>query len=135
MSKPKLLIADDSKAQRFITRRSLDANQFEIVGEATNGADAVAKYDQLRPDRNRIFRHTPPEQCVRAPPLNHPAAHGSVFILHIQVNPRVRVDQLDPGHRARELNRTVRVELGGECVVPRYRNGRCHQDESHPKGQ
>ena len=50
MDKPKLLIVDDSKAQRFITRRCLEGQKVEIVGEATNGVEAVAKYAELRPD-------------------------------------------------------------------------------------
>ena len=50
MDAPKLMIADDSKAQRFIIRRCLEGQRVEIVGEAVNGVDAVKKYTELRPD-------------------------------------------------------------------------------------
>ena len=50
MNRPKLLIVDDSRAQRFIMRRCLEGQRVEIVGEATTGVDAIAKYAELRPD-------------------------------------------------------------------------------------
>ena len=50
MDIPKLLIVDDSKAQRFIVRRCFEGQRVEIVGEATNGVEAVEKYAELGPD-------------------------------------------------------------------------------------
>ena len=50
MDTPRLLIVDDSKAQRFIVRKSLQGHPVEIIGEAVDGRDAVNKYVDLRPD-------------------------------------------------------------------------------------
>lgn len=47
----KVLIVDDAAFMRMMIRNFLkDASDFEIVGEATNGAEAVEKYKELRPD-------------------------------------------------------------------------------------
>ena len=50
MSTPRLLIVDDSRAQRFILRRCLEGQDVEIVGEAADGREATEKFQHLRPD-------------------------------------------------------------------------------------
>lgn len=46
----RVLITDDTAFMRMTLRRLLEQNGYEVVGEAENGADAVEKYAQLRPD-------------------------------------------------------------------------------------
>ena len=47
----KLLLADDSAVIRAILKQILaDDKRFSVVGEAANGADAVAKTKLLNPD-------------------------------------------------------------------------------------
>jgi len=46
----RVLVVDDANFMRMIVRDTLTPNGFEIAGEATNGAEAVAKYKQLKPD-------------------------------------------------------------------------------------
>ena len=46
----KILIVDDANFMRMIVRDALAPQGFEIVGEAVNGNEAVAKYEALRPD-------------------------------------------------------------------------------------
>lgn len=50
MSKARVLIVDDAVVMRMMIKDILSKNGFEIVGEAQNGAEAVEKYKNLRPD-------------------------------------------------------------------------------------
>ncbi len=49
MTQPRLLIADDDALVREMLRKTVEADS-EIVGEASNGLEAVAAAEQLRPD-------------------------------------------------------------------------------------
>ena len=49
MSK-KVLVVDDANFMRMIVRDTLSPRGFEIVGEATNGNEAVSKFESLHPD-------------------------------------------------------------------------------------
>lgn len=46
----RVLIADDATFMRTVLRKLLAKNGFEVVGEAENGKQAVAKYSELKPD-------------------------------------------------------------------------------------
>ncbi|ODS34200.1 MAG: response regulator [Candidatus Scalindua rubra] len=46
----KVLIVDDASVVRMMIKKVLKHDDFEIVGEASNGIDALAKYKELRPD-------------------------------------------------------------------------------------
>lgn len=47
----KVLIVDDAAFMRMMIRNILkDASDFEVVGEAANGIEAVEKYKELKPD-------------------------------------------------------------------------------------
>ncbi len=45
-----MLIADDSDAIRLVLRDILEIGKHTVVGDAVDGADAVEKYSQLKPD-------------------------------------------------------------------------------------
>ncbi|MBK8011424.1 MAG: response regulator [Deltaproteobacteria bacterium] len=47
---PRIMIVDDQEATRRLLREILAANAFEVVGEASNGDEAVLLFDVLRPD-------------------------------------------------------------------------------------
>jgi two-component system chemotaxis response regulator CheY len=49
MSK-KILITDDALFMRVTLKNILVSNGYEVVGEATNGQEAVEKYESSRPD-------------------------------------------------------------------------------------
>ncbi|GKV55580.1 chemotaxis protein CheY [Sporosarcina sp. NCCP-2222] len=49
MSK-RILIVDDAAFMRMMIKDILTKNNFEVVGEAADGAQAVEKYFELKPD-------------------------------------------------------------------------------------
>lgn len=46
----KLLVVDDSNIIRNRIKRGFNASQFELVGVATNGLEAIDKFNELHPD-------------------------------------------------------------------------------------
>jgi two-component system chemotaxis response regulator CheY len=50
MSKTSVLIVDDAIFMRNMIKEYLAEERFEVVGEATNGVEAVEKFKQLKPD-------------------------------------------------------------------------------------
>ena len=46
----RVLLADDLYFMRMVQKEVLEAKGFQIVGEASTGTEAVAMYEQLRPD-------------------------------------------------------------------------------------
>ncbi|MCP4039970.1 MAG: response regulator [bacterium] len=48
--KARVLIADDASFMRQMIREIIEPEGFEVVGEATNGIEAVEQFLELRPD-------------------------------------------------------------------------------------
>ena len=48
-SRTTVLLCDDSRALRMLTSRQLSESGFDVIGEADNGAAAVAQFEALRP--------------------------------------------------------------------------------------
>ena len=46
----KVLIADDAVFMRNMIKEVFNTPEFEVVGEASNGVEAVEKYKELKPD-------------------------------------------------------------------------------------
>ncbi|MRG85389.1 response regulator [Salinibacillus xinjiangensis] len=46
----KVLIVDDAAFMRMMIKDILEKNDFEVVGEAQDGNEAVEKYKELQPD-------------------------------------------------------------------------------------
>ena len=46
----RVLVADDSASIRILLKDVLTMENYDIVGEAVDGADALEKYEQLQPD-------------------------------------------------------------------------------------
>ena len=50
MTPRRVLIVDDNPDVRFLTRLTLESDSCEVVGEATNGAEAITAAEELKPD-------------------------------------------------------------------------------------
>lgn len=50
MAPRRVLIVDDNPDVRFLTRLTIESDSCEIVGEASNGVEALSAADELRPD-------------------------------------------------------------------------------------
>ena len=48
--KARVLIADDASFMRQMIREIIEPEGYEVVGEATNGIEAVDQFEQLHPD-------------------------------------------------------------------------------------
>jgi len=48
--KSRVLIADDASFMRQMIREIIEPEEYEVVGEATNGIEAVDQFRELRPD-------------------------------------------------------------------------------------
>ena len=46
----RVLVVDDAAFMRMMIKDILVNNGFEVVGEASNGEEAIKKYDELKPD-------------------------------------------------------------------------------------
>ena len=46
----KIIIIDDSKMMRMRLKENIESLGYEIAGEASNGKEGVALYDQVKPD-------------------------------------------------------------------------------------
>ncbi|WP_430785913.1 response regulator [Virgibacillus flavescens] len=46
----RILIVDDAAFMRMMIKDILSKNGFEVVGEAQDGAEAIDKYNELKPD-------------------------------------------------------------------------------------
>jgi len=50
MTPRRVLIVDDNADVRYLTRLTIESESCEVVGEATNGAEAIAVAEELKPD-------------------------------------------------------------------------------------
>lgn len=46
----RIMIVDDAAVMRIMLKQLFEKNGFEVVAEVSNGADAVERYEILRPD-------------------------------------------------------------------------------------
>ena len=46
----RILLADDAPFMRKVQKSILEKNEFEICGEAADGLEVIAKYEELEPD-------------------------------------------------------------------------------------
>lgn len=46
----KILVVDDAKVVRMVVTQILKRNGYQVIGEATNGREALEKYKALKPD-------------------------------------------------------------------------------------
>jgi hypothetical protein len=83
----------------------------------------VAVDDDVRARKHRILGDAAAQQHVGAAGLDHPRDDLAVGARDVHVDPGVRVDELDAPHHPFEVHRLVGVELRGEGVMRRRRDG------------
>ena len=80
-SKVRVLLADDLADIRLVMRLLLEADgRAEVVGEATDGAEAVRLASELRPDAVILDLRMPGMDGVQALPLIREASPGTVVV-------------------------------------------------------
>jgi len=50
MTARRVLIVDDNPDMRHLTRLTIESDSWRVVGEAANGAEAIAVAEELKPD-------------------------------------------------------------------------------------
>src|SRR4051812_13207382 len=103
------------------------------------GLRSVFRHEAVDGDRlidlERITRPAVARERVRRAPFALPRLYRALRVLHVEVDPDVRVAPLDLRHRAGQHDRLVRVELRGEGMMRRERRGgRGHQKSSEKRG-
>jgi two-component system, NarL family, response regulator DegU len=100
----RLLIADDHRMLREGLRRSMVDEGFEVVGEASNGKEAVELAEELRPD-------------VVLMDVSMPELDGVEAVSRLsQIAPEVRVVMLTMHSDAEVVTAAIRAGAGGYLV-------------------
>ena len=75
--KARVLIADDASFMRQMIREIIEPEGYEVVGEATDGIEAVDRFDELQPDLVTMDIVMPKRSgidAVKAVIENHPGS-------------------------------------------------------------
>ncbi|HEY8463308.1 MAG TPA: response regulator [Bacillota bacterium] len=48
--KKRILVVDDAAVIRLMLKKIIESDDYEVVGDASNGTEAVEKYQELHPD-------------------------------------------------------------------------------------
>jgi two-component system chemotaxis response regulator CheY len=62
----RVLVVDDAAFMRMMIKDILTKNDFEIVGEASNGTEALEKYKELKPDLTTMDITMPEKDGISA---------------------------------------------------------------------
>ena len=80
--KQRVLVAEDEEDVRFLIVSMLERDgRFEVVGDARNGAEAVALAEALQPDSILLDLLMPKMDGRRALPLIRDVAHGCSIVV------------------------------------------------------
>jgi AmiR/NasT family two-component response regulator len=115
----RVLIVDDNAEFRSTTSRVLSMLQYEVIGQAKNGADAVAQVESLRPDLVLMDVEMPEMNGIEAArriQRTHPTpvvlltAYDSLDVIREARDAGVAAYLVKPLD-ARELQRTITIAL------------------------
>ncbi|MDR3348030.1 MAG: response regulator [Acidaminococcales bacterium] len=62
----RVLVVDDAAFMRMMIKDILTKNDFEVVGEASNGSEALEKYKDLKPDLTTMDITMPEKDGISA---------------------------------------------------------------------
>src|SRR6478736_4787617 len=150
----RILVADDAAFMRMMIKNILTQNGHEVVGEAENGVEAVARYAELKPDvttmditmpekdgiaaLKELLAGDPAAKVVMCSALGHEAkviesirsgAKASAGALRV---PGRRVPGHRPGHRATAVEPGSPVSRCPEGA--RHHELRCMPAAAHGRG-
>ena len=93
----RVLLVDDVSDLRMLFRTALERHEtIEVVGEASDGIDAIEKAEQLRPDVIILDLAMPRLDGLRAIPRLHAASPGTrIMVLSGFASPRLTQLALD----------------------------------------
>jgi hypothetical protein len=91
---------------------------------------AIAVDRDLGARSERLLREPAPEEYVGCAPLDRPRLHFAVGLLHVDVNPDVRVHPFDLRDRGLEADRLVGVEFRGKGMMSGEAFGSAGQEET-----
>jgi DNA-binding NarL/FixJ family response regulator len=114
MPKPiRVLVADDHMIVRTGIRHVLESEpDFEVVGEAGSGSDAVALTSELRPDVVVLDISMPDQSGLEvAARLRHGSSTARVLILSMHNNPEYVLESVRAGAHGYLLKDTAATEL------------------------
>lgn len=95
---PKILVVDDALFMRVAVSKMFEGWGYTVIGQASNGKEAVEKYDELRPDIVTMDVTMPIMSgldAVKAITDMHPQAN--VIIVTAMGQPRLRAKALANG--------------------------------------
>ena len=99
MSSCRIVVADDSPDIRLLLKMALEREaDFELIGEAGNGAEAVSLADRLNPDLILLDLSMPVMDGLEAIPLIRDASPSTaIIVVSGFLNPETKRRVLDAG--------------------------------------
>ena len=123
----KVLVADDHAPTRAGVHASLDAEGFQVIGEASNGRQAVELAEALKPDVCLLDIHMPGGGIAAADEISRTLPNCAVVMLTYSRDDEDLFDSLRAGARGYllkdmdpdRLGPALRGVLEGEAALPR----------------
>ena len=96
----RILVVDDSSVMRKLITETLEAQGHRIVGSATNGNDAIALYDSVKPDLVTMdITMKGIDGFAAAKEILHHDANAQIIFLSNLMDEKIREDAMDLGAR------------------------------------
>ena len=123
----RVLVADDHAPTRAGVHASLDAEGFQVIGEASNGRQAVELAEALKPDVCLLDIHMPGGGIAAADEISRTLPNCAVVMLTYSRDDEDLFDSLRAGARGYllkdmdpdRLGPALRGVLEGEAALPR----------------
>lgn len=145
----KVLVVDDARAIRSSVKDFFDKNFFEVVGDASDGFEAVKEYERLKPDIVTMDMNMPDCDGVQAIKMIKEIDPDAYIIIISSMDEDI-IEGLEAGARAcifkpismikfREVIGRAVIDVGNKKENPeRYCQGKAHkkgdkEDENNRK--
>lgn len=102
----RVLVVDDAAFMRLSLKTILERNDFEVIGEAVNGKDAIEKYEILKPEIVTMD--------ITMPDMDGIQALGEI----IKIDPKANVIMLSAMGQETRIRESVMLGAKGFIVKP-----------------